>query len=273
MISAQAFRPQIGVFDSGFGGLTVLRELSRLIPNADYLYLGDTARLPYGSKSAATVSHFAISSAQFLEQHGATQLVVACNTASALALEAVRKAIRIPVIGVIEPGANSATAATTSRVVSVIGTAATISSHAYKKALEQRGVYAIEKACPLFVPLVEEGWTDHPVTEQVARIYLAELAALGGDGNKADVLVLGCTHYPLLRPLLRRILAPEVQIIDSAEATACLVESQLAVTASSRAAAPSLRFFATDSVEKFRSLGANFLGRAIEHVELVSFGD
>jgi len=163
-------RPVIGVFDSGFGGLTVLKELVSLIPDADYLYFGDTARLPYGSKSAETVSRYAVGATQYLEQHGAEMLVVACNTATALALEDVQHASKVPVVGVVEPGAERAAAASKRGKVVVIGTEATISSHAYLKALHARGVEAHEKACPLLVPLVEEGWVAHPVTEQVARI-------------------------------------------------------------------------------------------------------
>jgi glutamate racemase len=166
--------PTIGVFDSGVGGLTVLAELVRQVPAASFLYFGDTARLPYGSKSPATVARYAVSSAHFLEQHGAELLVVACNTATALALEQIQQASAIPAIGVIEPGAEAAAAASRARKAVVIGTEATISSHAYQRALSARGLVTREKACPLLVPLVEEGWTDHAVTEQVARIYLDE---------------------------------------------------------------------------------------------------
>src|SRR5438128_8007943 len=151
-------QPVIGVFDSGFGGLTVLKALLEVIPNADYLYFGDTARLPYGSKSVETVQKYAISATRFLEQHGAEMLVIACNTATALALDAIKASTKLPVVGVIEPGADAAAAATKKKNVLVIGTEATIASHAYRRALEQRGVKVAEKACPLFVPLIEEGW-------------------------------------------------------------------------------------------------------------------
>src|SRR5690242_839975 len=194
--------PVIGVFDSGFGGLTVLRELLKVLPGADYLYFGDTARLPYGSKSAHTVAKYAISSTRFLEQQGAEMLVIACNTATALALDEIRAASSVLVIGVVEPGAQHAAEISRSKKAAVIATEATIASHAYQKALAQRGITAAEKACPLLVPLVEEGWVEHPVTEQVAHIYLDEIFGDGAGG--ADVLLLGCTHYPLLRPLLRR---------------------------------------------------------------------
>src|SRR3989440_8389697 len=265
----------IGVFDSGFGGLTVLKALLELIPGANYLYFGDTARLPYGSKSAETVAKYAVEAARFLNQQGAQMLVVACNTATALALDKITQAVSIPVIGVVEPGAQRAAAASQNRKAIVIGTEATISSHAYMRALQNLGVEAREKACPLLVPLVEEGWIQHPVTEQVARVYLRE--AFADRFKSADVLVLGCTHYPLLKPLLRRVAPAHVTIVDSAESTAGVVGELLRVTPVStstedeRRRMPRMKFFATDSVEKFRSLGMRFLGHAIEdvwHVDL-----
>src|SRR5437667_4389582 len=218
-------RPTIGVFDSGFGGLTVLKALLELVPDADYLYFGDTARLPYGSKSVETVGRYAVEATHFLEQQGANLLVIACNTATALALDQITGAVHVPVIGVVEPGAEQASAASKNRRVVVIGTEATVSSHAYLKALEARAVEAREKACPLLVPLVEEGWIEHPVTEQVARIYLGEAFADGF--QSADVLVLGCTHYPLLKPLLHRVAQPHVTVVDSAESTAHVVRDLL----------------------------------------------
>src|ERR1700687_2135899 len=218
-------RPKIGVFDSGVGELTVLRALIERIPDADYLYFGDTARLSYGSKSAATVAHYAVGAVRYLQDQGAELLVIACNTATALALDEIKAAAGVEVIGVIEPGAESAAAASRKRKVVVLGTEATISSHAYRRALEARGVAVREKACPLFVPLVEEGWVEHPVTEQVARIYLAE--AFSEDARDADVLVLACTHYPLIKPLLRRVAPEHIAIVDSAESTAQDVARQL----------------------------------------------
>lgn len=266
-------RPCIGVFDSGFGGLTVLRQLIALAPEADYIYFGDTARLPYGSKSAETVARYAIGAAQYLEQHGAQMLVIACNTATALALDRITQASTVPVVGVVEPGAARAAAASQSRKVVVIGTEATVTSHAYAKALQAHGVEATEKACPLFVPLVEEGWAEHSVAEQVARIYLDE--AFTGDFKSADVLVLGCTHYPLLKPLLHRLVPGHVTIVDSADSTAHVVSQLLrqglpkASSDEERRRVPRLKFFVTDSVEKFRRLGAQFLGSPIEDVEHV----
>jgi glutamate racemase len=266
-------RPTIGVFDSGFGGLTVLKALLELIPNADYAYFGDTARLPYGSKSVETVARYAVEAAHYLESHGAQMLVIACNTATALALDRITAGAHVPVIGVIEPGAEAASSATGNRKIVVIGTEATVSSHAYQKALEARGLAAREKACPLLVPLVEEGWVEHAVTEQVARIYLDEAFADGF--QDADTLVLGCTHYPLLKQLLRRVAPGHVSIVDSAESTARAVASGLralvpaASGAEERRRLPRLKFFATDSVEKFRRLGARFLGHPIEDVRHV----
>jgi glutamate racemase len=265
-------RPTIGVFDSGFGGLTVLRALLERVPGADYAYFGDTARLPYGSKSVDTVARYAVEAAHFLESHNAQMLVIACNTATALALDRIAAAAQVPVVGVIDPGAGAAAAASKNRKVVVIGTEATVSSHAYRKALESAGLEAREKACPLLVPLVEEGWIEHPVTEQVARIYLQEAFADGF--HNADTLVLGCTHYPLLKPLLRRVAPGHVSLVDSAESTARAVASHLGRLVpggdrEERRAMPRLKFFATDSTEKFRRLGARFLGYTIESVQQV----
>jgi glutamate racemase len=271
-MSLDIFRPTIGVFDSGFGGLTVLKELVAQIPNADYLYFGDTARLPYGSKSVDTVARYAVEASRFLEAQGANLLVIACNTATALALDQITGAAHAPVVGVVEPGAERAAAASKDRRVVVIGTEATVSSHAYLKALERRGVEAREKACPLLVPLVEEGWVEHPVTEQVARIYLND--AFGDGFGTADVLVLGCTHYPLIKPLLRRVAPGHVSIVDSAHSTAHAISDKVKELGPREGAKeerePALRFFATDSVEKFRRLGPSFLGRPIDGVEHVN---
>ena len=259
-------KPTIGVFDSGVGGLTVLRALVERMAEADYLYFGDTARLPYGSKSAATVAHYATGATRYLQDQGAELLVIACNSATALAFDEIKAASRVGVIGVVEPGAAAAAAASTTKNVVVLGTEATVSSHAYRRALETRGVAVHEKACPLFVPLVEEGWVEHPVTEQVARIYLSEAFASGSEN--ADVLVLGCTHYPLIKPLLRRVAPSHVTLVDSAESTAHAVAEQLRIPpqAHDESRKPHLRFFATDSAEKFRRMGTRFLGQAVEEV-------
>lgn len=266
--------PRIGVFDSGFGGLTVLRALLPQVPGAHYTYLGDTARLPYGSKSQATIARYAVSSARFLLEQGAEFLVIACNTASALALEDIREAVPVPVLGVIETGANQARIASKTGDVLVIGTDATVQSHAYARACRELGLRAHEKACPLLVPMVEEGWIDHPVTAEVVRIYLGELAGEAeAAGLKPDTLVLGCTHYPLLRKVIESTVPWTV--IDSAETTAIAVSQRLAalgVVPPAGAPAATCRFFATDSVAKFQRLGTAFLGQPTDKVELVDLG-
>jgi len=303
--------PRIGVFDSGVGGLTVLKAMAEQLP-AHYIYFGDTARLPYGTKSADTVARYAIAATRFLEAQNIDLLVIACNTATALALPAIKDAAHVPVVGVVEPGAAMAAEVSRSRAAIVIATEATVSSHAYRDALQQHGLASLEKACPLFVPLVEEGWIEHPVTEQVARIYLGEAAAQAPDG--ADVLVLACTHYPLIASLLRRIVPESMQIVDSAESTARVVRKMVAepalsandadkggapVRASShelRADGPdsgstsvgsrpassfatvapadhrTFRFYVTDSTDKFKRLATRFLGRQVDKVEHVDLG-
>ena len=257
------------------GGLTVLRALIDRIPAADYLYFGDTARLPYGSKSAETVAHYAVGAVRYLEQQGADLLVIACNTATALALKEIQAATELDVIGVVEPGAEAASRASVSKSVVVIGTEATVGSHAYQRALEAKNVAAREKACPLFVPLVEEGWIEHPVTEQVARIYLSEFFSDGRD--EADVLLLGCTHYPLIKALLRRVVPKHIEIVDSAESTADAVARLCGTTnvesgaPTKQPSEPSVKFFATDSAEKFTRMGSRFLGLPVKdviHVDL-----
>ncbi len=270
--------PRIGVFDSGVGGLTVLRAIARQL-RAHYLYFGDTARLPYGTKSADTVARYAIGATRFLESQNIDLLVVACNTATALALPQIEQAASAPVIGVVEPGAAMAAEVSKSGSAIVIATDATVSSHAYRDALQRRGLEAYEKACPLFVPLVEEGWIDHPVTEQVARIYLGE--AMAASPDKADVLVLACTHYPLITPLLRRITPPDIAIVDSAESTARVVNQRIRddnpslppdISTKPTGEHRTFRFFVTDSTEKFKRLATRFLGRRVDHVEHVDLG-
>jgi len=299
-----ATSPTIGVFDSGFGGLTVLRALIARAPQARYAFIGDTARLPYGSKSRRTIARYAAQSARFLvEEQGADYLVIACNTASALALDDIKQAVpSVPVIGVIEPGAEAAHNASKSHDVLVIATDATVHSHAYAAACQTHGLRALEKACPLLVPLVEEGWTNHQVTSEVVGIYLDELTTQAAShGMNPDTLVLGCTHYPLLKQVIKRALPPGITIIDSAESTAdklvfrlsqdlgagfstqpadgCPILSEGAQAASLRVGSESLlvsqteiRFFATDSVEKFERLGSRFLGRPVTNVQLVDLG-
>jgi glutamate racemase len=278
----------IGVFDSGFGGLTVLRELLPLVGDAHCVYLGDTARLPYGSKSRETIVRYALSSARFLQRQGAELLVVACNTATALALDDLRDALTIPVVGVIQPGAEAAADACreqgTTPGVLVLATQATIESHAYARACAALGLKATEKACPLLVPLVEEGWIGEDgdaarasVTSQVLRIYLGEALR---DAPESRALLLGCTHYPLLRTEIERTLAElgrPLRVIDSAQATARVVarvlsENDGAHGVSTRIGEATCEFFATDSVRKFERLGSRFLGRPVGEVQLVDLG-
>jgi glutamate racemase len=281
--------PRIGVFDSGVGGLTVLKAMAEQLP-AHYLYFGDTARLPYGTKSAETVARYAIGATRFLEAQNIDLLVIACNTATALALGDIKAAAHVPVIGVVEPGAAMAAEVSKNRAAIVIATEATVSSHAYRNALQEHGLEAYEKACPLFVPLVEEGWIEHPVTEQVARIYLGEATAQAPNG--ADVLVLACTHYPLIARLLRRIVPEQVQIVDSAESTARVVKKMIEglgcppersepkgersrrppMVAATSAQHRTFRFYVTDSTEKFKRLATRFLGRQVDNVEHVDLG-
>lgn len=262
----------IGVFDSGVGGLTVLDALRRRLPDEEFLYLGDTARLPYGSKSPETVRRYARQAAGKLVERGVKLLVIACNTASAVAVEDLRDAFApLPVIGVIDPGAEAACAASETGHVLVTGTEGTISGGAYQRAmLARRPQLRIDAiACPLFVALAEEGWVDGPIPESVARRYLElELA----DG--VDTVVLGCTHFPVLRGVLARVCGPGVTLVDSAETTAravarILQDAGLERPSSSRSSG--VRFLATDAPSRFARVGAVFLGHPIgvDQVELV----
>lgn len=276
-------RPIIGVFDSGFGGLTVLRALLSTITGAHFLYIGDTARLPYGAKSRATVARYAVESARLLESRGAQLLVIACNTATALALDDIRSAVSVPVVGVIEPGAFATAEAIRSLIpdpwpqipdVLVLATAATVQSHAYHAACAALDMHATEKACPLLVPLVEEGWINHPVTREVIRIYLREAFA---ECTPRGVL-LGCTHYPLIHTAIEaevRGLYSHAVVVDSAQATADAVARTVATMPliHELTNTPStFECFATDSVEKFQRLGSHFLDQPISEVHLLDLG-
>jgi glutamate racemase len=266
----------IGVFDSGVGGLTVLRALRRRLPQEAMIYLGDTARLPYGTKSGATVERYALQAAAHLAARGIKLLVIACNTASAEALPALRRQHpRLPIIGVIEPGAAAAVAASSSGRIAVIATEATVRAAAYERAIAKlRPEAAVRaQACSLLVALAEEGWVDDAIAEAVLRRYLAPLFA-GAD--RPDCLVLGCTHFPLLKEAIGRVLGPDIALIDSGVAAAEAVAATLDAhgLAAPAAAAPELRLLATDGAERFAQLAARFLGMPLAPaaVELVEFG-
>jgi glutamate racemase len=266
----------IGIFDSGVGGLTVYRALHERLPNERFVYLGDTARVPYGTKSLATVERYAVENSRFLESHGIKLLVVACNTASALALPAIRNAVEVPVVGVIEPGARAAVLAANGGQIGVIATEATVQSHAYAKAISSidASLSVIEQACPLFVSLAEEGWAESDVAQIVASDYLSELK-----DKSVDAVVLGCTHYPILRKVIADAVGFDVKLIDSGEATAGEVEllldrMQLAnetrIFNQERQLCDDLdHFYVTDAAARFAKVAERFLGSAPSILEAV----
>ncbi len=272
MTSPQHDPRPIGVFDSGIGGLTAVRELFRVLPNERVIYFGDTARLPYGSKSADTVTRFSLEIARFLLKQDVKCIVVACNTSSSVALGALERRLDIPVVGVIEPGAEAALAASPRGRIGIIGTYGTVASGAYAHAIERRrpGATVIAHACPLFVPLVEEGLLEHPATRTIAEEYLAELRS-----GALESLILGCTHYPLLAPLIGSIMGPSVTLIDpgaeAARATAALLESRGQLAAAG--ATPEHRFFLSDQPRHFHRIARAFLGRDLPPVTLVDQTD
>ena len=264
-------RAPIGVFDSGLGGLTVARALLQQLPYESLLYVGDTARVPYGSKSPEAVRRYAVQIAEWLVHEGVKAIVVACNTATAHALEYLQDASPVPVIGVVKPGARAAVRAVPVGRVGVIGTAGTIASGAYERAIHalSSSVEVVSQACPLFVPLVEEGWVDHPATHLIVNEYLAPMRAA-----KVRALVLGCTHYPLLAPLLATAMGTGVQLIDSAAETAAETARMLSAHGLESAARerPANRWVASDAPERFLTLGRRFLDGTIASVEHVPFG-
>lgn len=261
----------IGIFDSGVGGLTVLKEIFRVLPEESTIYLGDTARVPYGIRSPETVTRYSFENAEFLVSKGIKLLVIACNTASAVSLEAIREMFSIPVIGVIEPGAKAAAAATKNRKIGIIGTEATINSGAYTK-----GIKAVDSsievngfACPLFVPLVEEGFTDDDITALVAERYLKDVKAAG-----VDTLVLGCTHYPLLKPVISKVMGRDIALIDSAIETVGKIKELLTGhdMATRIPNEPEKFFYVTDAAERFARVGERFLGQEIRHLYKIDIG-
>jgi glutamate racemase len=252
----------IGVFDSGIGGLTVLKRLIEALPHEDFVYLGDTGRTPYGTKSAAVVTQYALEDTEFLVDKHVKMVVVACNTTAAVAMPALAECYDLPIIGVIDPGARAAVGATRNRKVGVIGTEGTIASGAYTRALRalDASLEIYTRACPMFVPLAEEGWIDNEIARQTIALYLASLRQ-----SRIDTLVLGCTHYPLLATSIAAYLGPEVRLVDSATETAREVTTLLCDRALARAdGGGSASFFVTDVADRFIKIGARFLGAAVE---------
>jgi len=252
----------IGVFDSGIGGLTVLHQIIETLPHENTVYLGDTARAPYGTKSVETVLRYSFENCQFLIEKDVKLVVVACNTSTAIALGQLSEQLTVPVIGVIEPGVRRATKSTKNKRVGVIGTEATIQSGAYTRALKSANpeIEVYSRACPLFVPLVEEGWTDNGIVEMTVSTYLGSLKQSG-----IDTLILGCTHYPLLKKSIRKYLGNRVRLVDSAEETAKEVEAQLKKESMARKAGRGAHgFFVTDAPERFVKVGRRFLGEKVE---------
>lgn len=262
----------IGIFDSGVGGLTVLKEILRVLPDENTIYLGDTARVPYGIRSPETVIRYSFENTKFLSSKDIKILVVACNTASSVSLDAVKSRVSIPVVGVIEPGAKAAARASRSKKIGVIGTEATIRSNAYTKAIKgiDESIEVIGLSCPLFVPLVEEGWTDGDVAALIAEKYLTDLQE-----RDVDTVVLGCTHYPLLKKVIAEVMGAEVQLIDSAIETSQEIRVILEDLGMSRdRKSLSFReFYVTDSPERFLKVGEKFLGQQIDHIEKIIVGN
>ncbi len=259
----------IGIFDSGVGGLTVFKEIASLLPGENLIYLGDTARVPYGTKSVETVRRYALEAAEFLVDQGVKLLVVACNTASAVALPQLRERFQLPVIGVIEPGARRA-AKSLNRRIGVIGTEGTINSNRYPEAIHALlpDAQISSVPCPLFVPLAEESWADHEIARLTAREYLQPLLAA-----QVDTLVLGCTHYPLLRNTLRHVLGDAVVLVDSAEETAKSVQQLFQQQGLENPECGGQRtFFVTDVPTRFVRVGQAFLGNNLGRVEQVQIG-
>jgi glutamate racemase len=256
----------IGIFDSGVGGLTVVKEIMKLLPDEQIIYLGDTARVPYGSKSEKSIKGFTLEASLFLLEHDVKMIIIACNSASSVAVDYMKKMFKIPFLGVIEPGAEAAIKKTENNKVGVIGTTRTIESDAYTKAIHrlQPGITVFKKACPLFVPLAEEGWVDHKITRMVANEYLDKLNISG-----IDTLILGCTHYPILKGIIQEVVSEEVSLIDSGVETAKITKNILnryKLNANRENEEPNHIFYVTDAPDKFRKIGERFLGKDIENI-------
>ena len=262
-------RQPIGVFDSGIGGLTVVKALLEDLPSESIVYFGDTARVPYGTKSKSTIVKFSLENVEFLLRFGVKCIVIACNTSSSWALPTLRKYFKVPIIGVIRPGAVAAVRQTRAKRIGVIGTSATINSGAYETAIQRLdpAIHVFSQSCPLFVPLVEEGWLNGTVSRQIAEKYLEPLMR-----HRIDTLILGCTHYPLLASTIRSVLGPSVVLVDSAQQTAAEVRGVLmgSDTLSGQRSHPRHRFFVTDEPQHFTRIGHRFLGKVIGSVERVN---
>jgi len=261
----------IGVFDSGIGGLTVLKEIIKALPDEHTLYLGDTARVPYGIRSPETVTRYSIENTRFLISKEIKLLVVACNTASSVSLNTIKSSLHIPVIGVIDPGAKAAVRVTRNKKVGVIGTEATIKSGSYIRAIKAllKDTEVIGISCPLFVPLAEEGWTKGSIVTMIAEKYLKAIKEKG-----IDTLVLGCTHYPLLKKVISKVMGKQVRLIDSAVEVAKEIKSTLEMSGLKRTkqGIPKRSFYVTDSPERFIKVGETFLGEKISHIEKIEVG-
>ena len=260
----------IGIFDSGVGGLTVVKQMFKKLPYESIVYLGDTARVPYGTKSPETIKRFSIENAKFLLKYNVKLIVVACNTASSTSMEEIIQHARVPIVGVIKPGAQKAVIVTRNNKIGIIGTHATIKSKAYEREIKNISakIDVVSKPCPLFVPLVEEGWLRERATFAIAEKYLASFRR-----KAIDTLVLGCTHYPLLKPVIAKVMGKKVKIIDSASSVADQVYSILMSMGalSDRDKKPSHKFFATDAVEHFVRVGEKFLGTKIHKAERANY--
>lgn len=258
----------IGIFDSGVGGLTVFKEVRRLLPEESIIYLGDTARVPYGIRSKETVTRYSIENTEFLLSKGIKLLIIACNTASSLSLEEIKKRTSVPVVGVIEPGARAAVRSTKNKKIGIIGTEATVRSMAYPETIKliDSTIQVFSKACPLFVPLVEEGWFRGEVTRLVAETYLKELKDQG-----IDTMILGCTHYPLLKETISEVMGNGITLIDSATETAKVVrETLVKYNLLNNSKGGISVFYVTDSPQRFVNVGERFLGEKIDNIEKIT---
>lgn len=258
----------IGVFDSGIGGLTVVKSVNTFLPSEKIIYFGDTARVPYGSKSNSTIIEYSVQDAQFLAKKNVKLIIVACNTASSVALDELRNKFDVPIIGMINPGAKAAITATKNKKIGVIGTETTISNKAYSKVINKidKDIEVLEKACPLFVPLAEEGWINHPATKLIAQEYLAELKKA-----KIDTLILGCTHYPILKDVIQEVIGENVKLIDSGSAASVEVNEYLEGRGIKNYQHNIGRheFYVSDVPKKFNEIANRFLGKELEHLEKV----